>query len=199
MRATISWTGQDNAGGSGITRYTLQRSINGGSYSTVSSSLTKTSLDVLVANGSTYRFRVRGLDRDGNVSSYATGASFKGALSQQTSGAIVYSSGWSTQSSTSYSGGSVKYRSVNDATATFTFTGRSVSWVATKGTTRGVAYVYVDNALRAYVDLYASSTKYRQQVFQYAWATSGSHTVRVTVWGTPSRPRVDVDAFAVLR
>ncbi|MEA2545488.1 MAG: hypothetical protein QOI09_761, partial [Chloroflexota bacterium] len=36
-------------------------------------------------------------------------------------------------------------------------------------------------------------------VFSYSWATPGTHKIRIVVLGTAHHPRVDVDAFVVLR
>ena len=50
------------------------------------------------------------------------------------------------------------------------------------------------------IDLDASSLAHRRIVFSRAWATSGTHTIEIRVLGAPSsRPRVDVDAFIVLK
>ena len=48
---------------------------------------------------------------------------------------------------------------------------------------------------RATIDLYSSTTKYRQIVYQTSWGASGTHTIRIKVLGTQGRPRVDFDAF----
>jgi hypothetical protein len=39
----------------------------------------------------------------------------------------------------------------------------------------------------------------RRIVFAKSWSSSGTHTIRIVVLGTPNRPRVDIDAFEVLR
>ena len=49
------------------------------------------------------------------------------------------------------------------------------------------------------VDLYRSASHYREIAWQKAWSTSARRTVRLVVVGTAGRPRVDVDAFVVLR
>ncbi len=68
-----------------------------------------------------------------------------------------------------------------------------------KGAGRGHVHVYVDGVLRAKVDLYRSTAQQRAVVWQQAWTASGTHTVRLVVAGTSGPPRVDVDAFAVLK
>ena len=44
-----------------------------------------------------------------------------------------------------------------------------------------------------------ATTKYRALAWQKTWSTSGTQTVKLVVVGTSGRPRVDLDAFAVLK
>ena len=77
-RAHLSWSGAD--AGTGIAKYQLQVSVNGGAYSTIAlASATSTSINRTLTNSRTYRFRVRATDKQGNVSSYVTGPAFKPA------------------------------------------------------------------------------------------------------------------------
>jgi hypothetical protein len=39
----------------------------------------------------------------------------------------------------------------------------------------------------------------RRVVFTRTWATSGGHSIRVVVVGSKGHPRVDVDAFVIVR
>jgi hypothetical protein len=39
----------------------------------------------------------------------------------------------------------------------------------------------------------------RAVVWSRAWARTGTHTIRIAVAATPGHPRVDVDAFEILR
>ena len=48
-------------------------------------------------------------------------------------------------------------------------------------------------------DLRRSPTQYRSIAWQRTWSATGSHTIRVVVAGTSGRPRVDIDAFVVIR
>ena len=59
--------------------------------------------------------------------------------------------------------------------------------------------VYVDGHYVRTLDLKASTTRYRAVAWSWGWTTSGAHTVRLVVVGTKGRPRVEVDAFAVVR
>ena len=60
----LAWTASDS--GSGIGHFTVQRSVDGASWSTLASSLTGTSYSTSMASGHRYRYRVRAYDRAGN-------------------------------------------------------------------------------------------------------------------------------------
>ena len=94
----------------------------------------------------------------------------------------------------------MKYATTKGAWATLRFTGSDVAWVAPKDTNRGKADVYLDDVKVATIDLNSSSTSPRKVVFMKSWASSGPHQLKVWVYGAlAKRPRVDVDAFVVLR
>lgn len=59
--------------------------------------------------------------------------------------------------------------------------------------------MWIDGQKVADVNLYSKTTQWRRTVFNTSWATSGTHTLEVRVSGTAGRPRVDVDAFIVIR
>jgi hypothetical protein len=101
--------------------------------------------------------------------------------------------------SPSAAAGYVRYATRAGAAASVRFTGRAIGWVAPMGPTRGSAKVYVDGVYKATVSLYRSSFAARRIVFRASWASSGAHTIRIVVVGTAHRPRVDVDAFALIR
>ncbi|HEY3334872.1 MAG TPA: CSLREA domain-containing protein [Candidatus Limnocylindrales bacterium] len=199
VQARIAWTGKDNTGGSGIDHYRLDESINGGAWATVNASLTKTAVAPLLPTGKTYRFRVRAVDQDGNVSGWAYGATFAARLLQQSSSAVHYSGTWATTWSASFSGGSTRRSSSAGASASLTATGRAYAFVTTTGPTRGKAKVYVNGVLKATIDLRSVTLTYRVQAWSIRYSTSTSRTIKVVVVGTSGRPRVDVDAFVVLK
>jgi hypothetical protein len=117
---------------------------------------------------------------------------------EQTSPKISYSGTWHTNTGSAYSGGSIRYASVAGRSASYTFTGRAVAWVAARGPTRGSAKVYIDGTLATKISLYNSKHNYRFVAFQRSWASSGRHTIKIVVSGTSGHPRVDLDVFEVL-
>jgi hypothetical protein len=198
----LEWSATD--GLSGLAGYQLQQSTNGGSYTNVSL-FTPTTANITrsLLPGNTYQFRMRAQDRAGNWSEWAQGAQFTVDAYQESSAAVVYGGNWTQQDSTSAYGGSVSYTNVGGATARLSFTGRDVSWVATKGPNGGKAEVWVDDVRVKTVDLYSSTKQERKVAFSQHWADPGDHTVEIRALGTKSSSstgtRVEVDAFCVMR
>ena len=201
----ISWSATDNAGGSGVARYELQRSTNGGStWTNVSlSTALQTAETYLLTPNTTYIYRVRAIDAAGNVGAYATGAAFTPRVTQDNAAAVTYAGTWSTETVTSASGGSQRFSSTAGATSTYTFTGRSIAWVAVRANNRGRAEVFIDGVSAGIIDLFQTSTtpSVRRLMFQRSFATSGTHTIQIRVLGTKAGgslgTRVDVDAFVI--
>ena len=202
LPVTVSWAAAaDNAGGSGVGSYQVQRSIDAGVTWGTATPATATSLATTVPTSGAALFRVRAVDRAGNAGAWTTAASTSPALVQTASAAgLVYAGTWTTAAGVSYSGGSTQYASTAAASATYSFTGRSVALVVTRAASRGQIRIYVDGAATyTTVDTYAASTAYQVQVWSQTWAASGAHSVKIVVVGTASRPRVDLDAISVLK
>ena len=196
---TVRWVASD-AGGAGIATYTLDRSTDGGStWTAVSSSFTGTILATTAATTGTVRFRVRATDMAGNVGPSAAGPVLSPRRFEEGSASITRSGTWSKFTSAVYSGGAVRATGRAGRSATFRFTGRAVAFVTTKSPRRGYARIYVDGKLVTTVNLHATTSTYRYLAWQRRWAASGTHKIRVVVVGTTSHPRVDLDAFAVIR
>ena len=192
----VAWTASDP---SGVASDALQRSVSGGSWSSVQLATTAaTSAVSPLPIGAATGYQARATDRLANTSDWLAGPLVKASVTQQTSSAITWSGTWHGIASTAASGGSLRYATTAGAWAKFSFTGSSVAWVTTRGTTRGQAKVYVDGVYAATVNLWASSGHSRSIVFARNWSTSGAHTIRVVVVGTAGHPRVDVDAFVRL-
>jgi serine protease len=196
----LRWSGADEAGGSGIGHFDLARSLDGGStWSTVSDGLASTSIALTAPSAGSVRYRVRAVDVAGNPGGWMTGPALSPRLTQQTSSAIRWSGTWSSLGGTAYSGGSQRAAKTRSAAVAYAFTARSVALVSTRAPLRGRASVYIDGRLAATIDLRRSATQYRSIAWQRTWGASASHTIRVVVAGTSGRPRVDVDAFVVVR
>jgi hypothetical protein len=191
----FSWTGADAR--SGIDHYQFALSTDGGLYRLINGSLASPALTKTLASGHRYRAGVRAVDRAGNVGAWTYGPSFRVSRYEETSGTIRWSSGWRTATSSAYSGGHSRFASGAGSGATFTFSGRSVAWVGSVGPTRGWASVYVNGALVASVNLFATSTHNQRVLFSKTWSTSAARTIRIRISGTVGHPRGDIDAFVV--
>lgn len=200
LPVTVSWTGTDGPGGSLVAVYQVARTTDDGlTWTTLASAVTTTALATSVPGTGTASFRVRAVDRAGNVGAWIAGMKLTPSLAQTETG-LAWTGVWTAAAGTSYSGGSVRYSITAGSSATYSFTGRSVALVMTRATTRGAVRVYVDGAASyATVDSYAAATAYAQQVWSKSWAASGVHTVKVVVVGTSGRARVDLDAISVLK
>jgi hypothetical protein len=193
----ISWTTATDVG-TNVARYELAQSIDSGPFVQVGSLAGLTTLRQLLF-GHVYQFAVRAVDAVGNAGAWNLSTTRIPYLYQSTS-STVYTTGWGSSTSSAFSGGSTKYSSTAGKYATFTATNaRSISIVATKAASRGSFKVYVDGVYKGAISTYSTTTKYRQLVYQFSWAVPGTHKVKVVVSGTSGHPRVDLDAFVVLR
>ncbi len=197
----LTWSATDAQGD--VTRYQLQRSTNGGPYTNVAlPSPTTTVFDQYLTPNFNYRYRVRATDDSGNTSLYKYGPRFTMGAHQESSTAITYSAStaWTQEALSGSYGGQVKFATAAGSTATLSFVGTNVAWVAPKSPERGQAEVYLDNVKVATVDLSSTSPLSRQMVYAANGLNpSVAHTLQVKVLGTANRPRVDVDAFVVVR
>jgi hypothetical protein len=68
---TLSWTAASDGSGSGVANYTVQRSQNGGAYSTVATGVAGTSLAQSSLGPGSYRYQVQAVDNAGNVGPFS--------------------------------------------------------------------------------------------------------------------------------
>jgi hypothetical protein len=182
---------------SGNVHYSIAQSIDGSGFFEVSNVTGTSTVRQLLINH-TYQFAISAIDAVGNQGGWRYTTLLRPWLYQQ--GSAVFTGTWPVQFNSVFSGGSARYASIAGRYATFTATSaRSIGIVTTKATTRGSFRVYVDGHLRATISAYSLVTRFRQLVFSYSWATPGTHKIRIIVLGTAHHPRVDVDAFVVLR
>ncbi len=194
----LSWSAADAVAGSGLHHYTLQKKVNTGVWTGVAIGPLSTSLATTMPTSGTVAYRVTAYDATGN-SAVSVTAPLLPRITQNTSTLVKYKGVWSAYAKATLSGGSDKYSRAKNATATYAFTGRAIALVVMKGPGRGSAKVYVDGLPPVTVSLYRSSAQYRVLVWRYSFASVGAHTVKVVVSGTAGKPRVDVDAFVVVK
>jgi len=189
----------DGSDGTGIDHYEVRKSRDGGATWTLPQERLRT-FHERVPSAGTVTYLVRAVDRTGNAGSWTSSPDVRARLIQQTSGGIRYRGSWTTRFKSAYSGGSTRFTTQEDASARFTFTGRSVGIVSRWADNSGWFAVYVDGSYAGDVRLHRSGyLRYRVVVFARSWSTSGTHTIRMVALHSPGHPRVDLDAFAVLR
>lgn len=208
----ISWSGTDDHAyhDSGVWRYELQRSIDGGAWS--GDLLQQDRIPPLAGGparsasfpltvGNSYKFRVRGEDGAGRWSPWSEGSSFPVRGYDDGNAAISYPTGNWTRAAVNGAYNDALRHENDNARARLSFTGRSVAWVASETPNRGKAEVWIDGNKVSTVDLYSPSAQNRRIVFSKSWATSDPHTLSVVLLGTKNADsgstRVDVDAFLV--
>ncbi len=141
-------------------------------------------------------FRVSATDAAGNSGTSAESGAW--GIGRFQEGAAVYKGSWSALPS-SQNWGSVRYSTSAGATARFTFTGTDVSWISTKARqARQGKGLHRQRAARrrSICSLRASRTD--KIVFTASGLSNGTHTLRIEVLGTASRPRIDIEGFVVL-
>jgi len=194
---TVSWSGTDT-GGSGVRSYDLARSVNGGAFQTIYVGLASPVVSISLVPGASYRFEARARDWSGNVGGWTAGATVRGTVFQDSSGSVVYHGAWGLTSAPGFSGGSVRYATAGGASASLTTSARSLAFVTTVASSRGSVWIYVDGSYRATISL-AGPTAYKHIVYATSWASIGTHSLKIVVVGTAGHPRVDLDAFEVVR
>jgi thermitase len=199
----LSWTASsDNVGVAG---YRVERGTDGISFAEIATTPSTSYSSTGLSASTTYYFRVRAYDSEGNDSSYSdvTSATTLAVPTryEQTSPSVAWTGTWNNYSNANYSGGSTKYSNGTGATATLTFNGTSVVLISCVTSNRGIAKVYIDGIYQQSVDLYSPSTQYQKAVYTKSGLAAGAHTVKIEVSGTKnaasSNYYVDVDAFDV--
>ncbi len=206
LRARLQeWQGSDGTG-IGVERFSLQRQVNGGSWTSVTTTIPADPdiaaypytgmYNVTLGKDTRYRFRIRAVDEDGNYSSWSYTPTVTARLYQQTSSRFTFSSGWTTASSSKYSGGSLKYTTTDGKSFRFVAKGRTFALVTTlRPSVELRAEVFHDGVSKGMSNVLSSTLIVRAQAFVQEFSSSATRTLRFVVDGTN---RFDVDAFAVL-
>lgn len=141
---------------------------------------------------------VDAFDVKGSLATATAVADTKTIRYEQTDSRVRCSGTWETFSAAGSSAGSYKRTNLGSSAVTLTFTGTSLTWVATVGTTLGKAYVSLDGGPAKIVDLSRSATGRQIQVWSTGPLASGQHTVKI--WRDPNNAAgkyISIDAFDV--
>jgi hypothetical protein len=197
---TVSWPAGSDV--SGLSTYRLETRSNGGGWAQVTTpGPLATSVNLGLAPGRTYEFRLRATDVPGNTSDYVTSAAFRLTRLQEKASAIKYVGAWKRVTLNGAAGGYVKKASVSGATATYIFSGRWIAIASTLGPNRGTVRFTLDGATTT-VDLYSPTTRTAWLVYSVG-LSPGSHTLVMEATGLKNSKstgkRVDLDALVVLQ
>src|SRR5437667_347171 len=80
--------------------------------------------------------------------------------------------------------GSAVLASDPGARASFRFSGSAMSWIGYRDPWSGIARVYLDGALRAEIDTYATATQAQTCLYTLSGLPAGDHTLAIEVAGT---------------
>jgi hypothetical protein len=203
----LNWPTLDT---SGISKYELQESIDGGTFTDVAlpAPATRAKIVYLEPGAARYRFRLRATDGLGNVSAWATTRGFMVNAFQESDPAIDYTgNSWLTSALSTAYGGSVRHCGNFSCTATFSVPAGTtdIAWVSPKARARGEAQVYLDGTLVGrLVDLYSATRKNRAIVFRLHYVSPLiTHLLKIQVLGVRNPAsigtRVDVDALVTIQ
>ncbi|MEU6256002.1 peptidoglycan recognition protein [Streptomyces sp. NPDC047043] len=183
---TLAWKATDSA---------ALKSVSLLSPTTATFGPTTTSSSRTVTSGTASTWSMKAYDYAGNTST--SSPSYTPVILQETS--TTKSGTWTVRSSSSYLGGKSYSSGTKGASLSWTFTGRSASWVVSRASGSGQAYVYVDGVKVSTVDLKSSTTLYRQAIWTKTWSSSAKHTVKIVVVGTSGRPTVTTDGLVYIK
>jgi subtilisin family serine protease len=180
----------------GATRYELQQNVDAQGWATIAKP-TRTSLSTAVSPGRRYQFRIRA-QVDAVWREWQIGPSSAADASEPATDLVTHGPWEDAPIKRAYSE-RPQMSSDGGASAAYQFTGRSVAWMSSRAPDRGKAQVWIDGALDATINLYASSKANRLFVYTRSWPGANAHTIKIVVLGKPSsRPRVDIDSIVVV-
>lgn len=198
ISTTLAWPAATDDH-SGVPSYVIRRRLSGGAWTVIAGTVTTRSIKVSMAFSTAVEFAVAGRDGAANIGAQAASPPVTATLYQEGTSLARYSGRWSSTTSSTASHRNLRTSTQKGAWVEFKRDAKSIAIVGRQGPTSGKAKVYVDGVYAATIDLYRSSSRSRVVLFSRAWSTSGVHRVKLFVSGTSGRPRVDIDAFPVLR
>ncbi|MCD4671434.1 MAG: hypothetical protein K8R77_02115, partial [Anaerolineaceae bacterium] len=152
--------------------------------------------------GQTYYFALRTLDDSNNLSDLSNSPSAAakaptpvgvGTYENEDSN-IIYSGNWTVWNTASASGGSTRYSNDPAASASLTFSGRQVSLLFTRYTSRGNIEITIDGGTPVLLNQYGNSLSFQNQ-WDSPLMASGTHTIELRHPG--GTKYIDLDALIV--
>lgn len=210
----IDWTG--TATSAPICGYTVQKSIGVGAFTSIqiapnlatpavacpatTPATTRNDSAIPFSNVS-YRYQVQASDTGAvkNISPFAVSKAYNLSVFNEKDKAtvdknLILTGRWTAGKPLSALGGGTVASTVVNDTATFTFAGNGIAYVAGLAPTNGVAAVSIDGGPETTVSLASATAVGGRAVFLKSGLTQGTHRIKVRV----ASGRVEVDAFIVL-
>jgi cell wall-associated NlpC family hydrolase len=120
---------------------------------------------------------------------------------QDTDRNVVYTGLWENSAATSATGGCLR-RIDKAGSASITFAGTYLAWIAEKSDRNGIAKIAVDGVDKGTVDLYSATTSSAQSVWNTGTLNDGTHTVTIEWTGTKNASAkastISLDAFDII-
>jgi hypothetical protein len=203
-----SWSATDSFSPSSDLLYTVEQRFGTtpaslGSFAaipTLTNMQGTTASTVPIAPGGPYhQLRVRAENQLGVAAESPAGDPFSLDVLDDSDASIVYSTAWTTTNDAAAYGGKLHTVSSTNATATMTFTGRSIAVIAPLGPSRGSIRICIDPGVSiagcTTPTLHSTTALERDVVYVSGPLAAGSHVIQVS--STSSSP-VALDGFVVL-
>lgn len=177
----VRWSASDP---SGIARYSVQASIDGGSWVTLPlASPTATATTLRVPSPHEARLRVRATDRAGNRGPWVTGAGFRVRQLAETGAAVSWTGTWADVRSTGFVGGVARRTASAGASATLEFIGSQVAWIGRRAPTGGRATVTATGSTTRTTSLRAAQKQDRRLLATTSWPDVAPRSLAITSLG----------------
>jgi hypothetical protein len=145
----------------------------------------------------TLQWRVRAVDKEGNVSGWVYTTARKIVDYQSFNSNLHYSGYWPYHRSYPSSADGWRESSTKGAWVSATTTARSIIWVAPHNAGSGWAKVYIDGKFVARVNLYSATSERGQISYAKTWTTLKTHTIKVV--NDQGGKHTSIDAFLFLK
>ena len=190
--ASLGWTASPEGD---VVGYRVYRGPVGGTTTAITTApVTGTSYtDDGLQPGASYRYQVTALDAMGNESPLSGTADVTVTMTAVAAGVyedddtddILLKGPWNRTASTGANtdSGSSFVTLGDTGYAEMSFATSGIRWLARTNSSSGLADVYIDGVKQTTVDLYSSTTKYAQNVFEVTGLTETGHTIRIVRTG----------------
>jgi subtilisin family serine protease len=120
---------------------------------------------------------------------------------ENTDKTIKYSGTWKKTNYKSASGGSISRTNKTNHSLEYTFTGTGIKVLALKDKNMGKADIFIDGKKVKHVDLYSSSRKYKQNVYEVQNLSNKTHKIKIVNTGKKNKSSsgtyLNIDAFEI--